>query len=145
MFIQQNINVNALIKCWLFFMGCFAIARYPLSICVALGLIGGLAGGILSRWWQLTDMPEPIKQDGTSRLPWAVEALRQRVQSLGSQRRSQRQTKRSSGTMQPRVGLFGRTYPRNSSQSSRRRSSRRQSSRSLKSSEPSEPSEPSDE
>lgn len=137
MSVKQNINVNALIKCWLFFMGCFVIARYPLSICVVLGFIGGVAGGILSRWWQLTDTPEPIKQDGPSRLPRAVEALRQRIQSLGSQQR----TARSNNTMQPRVGLFGRTYPRNSSPSRRRRTSRRQSSQPPETPEPPETSD----
>ncbi|MEB3230352.1 MAG: hypothetical protein VKJ64_05030, partial [Leptolyngbyaceae bacterium] len=90
MFIKQNINVNALGKCWLLFMVCFAIARYPLAVCFILSFMGGVAGGMLSQWWQLTRMPETIEPDKKSRLPMPVEALRQRIQSLGSQRRTTR-------------------------------------------------------
>lgn len=110
-------------------MSCFAIARYPLAICIVLGLIGGLAGGMLSKWWQLTSDPEPVKKEKESRLPKAVENIRKQLRSLGVERQAKQSRRhhhqyRRHYQQPPRMGLFGR--PRVQSKRSLRRQAREQ-------------------
>ena len=109
MFFKNNINGNALIKCWIFFMACFAIARCPLQISIVLGLVGGLAGGVLSQWWRLAKNPEtPASKDGNVAMPKALERFTKQLQRFGLQSKEEQKRKRK----QPRVGLFGGVRPR---------------------------------
>ena len=110
MFFKYNININALIKCWIFFMACFAIARYPLQIAIVLGLVGGLAGGALSQWWQLHKNPEAAsdKENESTAMPKALGQLTKQLKRFGLQSKEEQKRKRK----QPRVGLFGGVRPR---------------------------------
>ncbi|NET47672.1 MAG: hypothetical protein F6K09_02885 [Merismopedia sp. SIO2A8] len=116
MFDNQTININALIKCWLFFMGSLAIARYPLPVCIFLGLIGGLAGGLLSRWWQLSSTPDPTDNEKNTAMPKAVELFRKQLKALGLE---QQANSRQQHRPKPRIGFLGRTRVPYSSRSRR--------------------------
>ena len=90
-------------------MLCFAIARYPLQIAIVLGLVGGLAGGVLSQWWQLAKNPETApSKDGSTAMPKAFGQLTKQLKRFGLQSQEDQKRKRK----QPRVGLFGGVRPR---------------------------------
>lgn len=106
---KHNISGNAFIKCWIFFMACFVIARYPLQIAIILGFVGGLAGGILSQWWMLQKNPEMAEdKDANVAVPKALERLTKQLKRFGLQSKEEQKRKRK----QPRVGLFGGVRPR---------------------------------
>ena len=91
-------------------MACFAIARCPLQITIVLGLVGGLAGGVLSQWWRLEKNPEtPTSKDSNVAMPKALERFtKKQLQRFGLQSKEDQKRKRK----QPRVGLFGGVRPR---------------------------------
>ena len=91
-------------------MTCFAVARYPLRIAIVLGLVGGLAGGVLSQWWTLEKNPEvPEAKDSSVAMPRAfLGRVTKQWQRFGGQSKDDQKRKRK----QPRVGLFGSVRPR---------------------------------
>ncbi|MEM9212808.1 MAG: hypothetical protein AAGD25_00395 [Cyanobacteria bacterium P01_F01_bin.150] len=90
-------------------MLCFAIARYPLQIAIFLGILGGLAGGVLSKWWKLEkELEAPELKDNGVAVPKALERLSKQVKRFGLQNKEDQKRKRK----QPRIGLFGGVRPR---------------------------------
>lgn len=90
-------------------MACFVMARCPLQIAVALGLVGGLAGGVLSQWWMLAKNPEtPTSRDSNVAMPKALERFTTQLKRFGLQSREEQKRKRKP----PRIGLFGGVRPR---------------------------------
>ena len=89
-------------------MLCFAIARYPLQIAIALGLVGGVAGSALSKWWQLNKNPETLETKEGVAMPKALGQLTKQLQRFGLQSKEEQRRKRKA----PRVGLFGGVRPR---------------------------------
>ena len=89
-------------------MLCFAIARYPLQIAIVIGLVGGFAGGVLSRWWTLDKNPESSGSKDNVAMPKALGQLTKQLQRFGLQTKEEQKQKRK----QPRVGLFGGVRPR---------------------------------
>ena len=61
------------LKTWLFFLLCFVLLGYPVSVSLCFGAVGGLAGGWIAAWWsaKVPSAPpatESVEQDQESPL-----------------------------------------------------------------------------
>ncbi|MGC1308938.1 MAG: hypothetical protein WA885_17055 [Phormidesmis sp.] len=50
---MADLLIPAALRIWLFFLLTFVLLRYPVEFSILFGAIGGLAGGLLSAWWQI--------------------------------------------------------------------------------------------
>ncbi|MEM8505671.1 MAG: hypothetical protein AAF716_21275 [Cyanobacteria bacterium P01_D01_bin.1] len=50
---MADLIIPAVIRTWLIFLIVFFLLGYPVPFSIVFGGIGGLAGGIMSGWWQV--------------------------------------------------------------------------------------------
>lgn len=46
------------VKMWIFFMVMFGFLGYSTALSISLGVVGGVAAGLIYAWWHITDVPE---------------------------------------------------------------------------------------
>mgnify|MGYP001792841833 FL=1 len=50
---MADLIIPAALKIWLIFLLVFIFFQYPVPFSIIFGAIGGIAGGIVSAWWQM--------------------------------------------------------------------------------------------
>ncbi|MEO0537652.1 MAG: hypothetical protein AAF215_27790 [Cyanobacteria bacterium P01_A01_bin.123] len=75
--------IPAGLKIWLAFLACFIILGYPVVASIFFGLIGAIAGGMVTAWWQTQGgIPEPPPEES----PGTLQRLRRQLQSRSLRR-----------------------------------------------------------
>ena len=63
---MADLIIPAALRIWLIFLLIFIFFRYPVPFSIIFGAIGGIAGGIVTAWWQ---MPGGAPSDGAKGKP----------------------------------------------------------------------------
>ncbi|MEL6160274.1 MAG: hypothetical protein AAFQ40_07860 [Cyanobacteria bacterium J06623_5] len=50
---MADLIIPAALKGWLIFLVVFALLDYPVPFSILFGAIGGIAGGLITAWWQI--------------------------------------------------------------------------------------------
>lgn len=50
---MADLIIPAALRIWLIFLLIFIFLEYPVPFSITFGAIGGIAGGIVSAWWQM--------------------------------------------------------------------------------------------
>lgn len=70
---MADLIIPAVIRNWLIFLIAFFLLGYPVPFSIVFGAIGGLAGGIMTGWWQVKggapDGPEGLPPTDKLRRP----------------------------------------------------------------------------
>ena len=75
--------IHAGLKIWLAFLACLIILGYPVIPSIFFGLIGAIAGGMITAWWQtLGGIPEPPQEASPGTLQKLGTQLRRRTSGL---------------------------------------------------------------
>jgi hypothetical protein len=86
-------GIDAGLKYWLFFLAGFVWLRYPPTLGIFLGALGGFGGGTILAWWESkeatqTDLPPELTEGEIAELPKQV---------TGRQKRQTRRFRRPRG------------------------------------------------
>ena len=81
--------VPAGLKIWLGFILVFVVLGYPVVPSIVFGLVGAVAGGMISAWWQtLGGIPQPRSPEAeANRSPSRLRMLRRQLRSRASRLR----------------------------------------------------------
>ncbi len=94
-------GLNTGLKVWLVFLVTFVLVGFPAELCIGLGAIAGIAGGVIAGRWNAKDVPaQPVEEmPGVALSPVRLARkqlteLREKLKERTRQRRSPRLRRR---------------------------------------------------